>query len=62
MLWDTAQADDVFAEALLAGFENRAKFTRGTNFRAWMFPIITKKCFVANRRTGGHSRRPCLAN
>ena len=52
MLWNTAQADDVFAEALLAGFENRAKFQRGTNFRAWMFRIITNKCFVANRQTG----------
>jgi len=50
-LWDTGMAEDVFASAVLAGFENRHKFTPGTNFRAWMYRIITNKCFVANRET-----------
>lgn len=50
-LWDTGMAEDVFASAVLAGFENRDKFTPGTNFRAWMYRIITNKCFVANRET-----------
>lgn len=51
ILWDSAMADDVFASAVLAAFENRAKFTPGTNFRAWMYRIITNKCYVANRET-----------
>lgn len=54
-LWDPGVADDVFSSAVLAAWENRHKFTPGTNFRAWMYRIITNKCYVANRVTG---RRP----
>jgi RNA polymerase sigma-70 factor (ECF subfamily) len=50
-LWDTSQADDVFASAVLVAWENRHKFTPGTNFRAWVFRILVNKCFVANRET-----------
>lgn len=49
--WDPRQADDIFASAVLAAFENRHKFIPGTNFRAWMYRILTNKCFVANRET-----------
>lgn len=49
--WDSGVADDVFSEAVLAAYENRQKYTPGTNFRAWMFRIIANKCFVANRET-----------
>ena len=42
-------AEDVFASAVLAAYENRDKFAPGTNFRAWMFQILVNKCFVANR-------------
>ena len=48
-VWDHAMVDDVFASAVLAAFENRDKFTPGTNFRAWMFKILMNKCFSANR-------------
>lgn len=48
-LWDTSMAEDVFASAVLAAYENRHKFQPGTNFRAWMFKILMNKCFVANR-------------
>jgi RNA polymerase sigma-70 factor (ECF subfamily) len=51
-VWDTGVADDVFSQAVLAAYENRHKYTPGTNFRAWMFRILTNKCFVANRETG----------
>lgn len=51
-LWDSGMADDVFSSAVLAAWENQHKFTPGTNFRAWMYRIITNKCYVANRVTG----------
>jgi RNA polymerase sigma-70 factor (ECF subfamily) len=54
-VWDTGVAEDVFASAVLAAWENFHKFRRGTNFRAWMYRIITNKCYVANRVT---SRTP----
>lgn len=54
-LWDASEADDVFSEAILAAYENRHKYTPGTNFRAWMFRILQNKCFVANRETGRRS-------
>ncbi len=49
VVWDTGIADDVFSESVLAAYTSRDKFTPGTNFRAWMYRIITNKCFVANR-------------
>lgn len=50
-LWNASAADDVFSAAILAAYENRAKFRIGTNFRAWMYRILTNKCFVSNRET-----------
>ena len=49
VVWDTSVADDVFSEAVLAAYKSREKFTPGSNFRAWMYRIITNKCYVANR-------------
>jgi RNA polymerase sigma-70 factor (ECF subfamily) len=51
-VWDSGVAEDVFSQAVLAAYENRSKYTPGTNFRAWMFRILTNKCFVTNRETG----------
>jgi len=50
-VWDSSLADDVFASAVLAAYENRHRFEPGTNFRAWMFRILANKCFQANRET-----------
>ena len=50
-VWDSGVSEDVFSQAVLAAYENRHKYTPGTNFRAWMFRILMKKCFVANRET-----------
>jgi len=50
--WDSGVAEDVFQSAVLAAYENYHKFTPGTNFRAWVYRIITNKCYVANRNTG----------
>lgn len=49
--WDSSAADDIFSAAVLAAWENKHKFAPGTNFRAWMYRILTNKCFVANRET-----------
>ena len=46
---DADTAEDIFSSAVLAALDGRKKFTPGTNFRAWMYRIITNKCFVANR-------------
>lgn len=50
-VWDSGVADDVFSSGVLAAYENRQKYTPGTNFRAWMYRILLNKCFVANRET-----------
>ncbi len=50
-VWDTGAAEDVFSQGVLAAYENRSRFTPGTNFRAWMYRILTNKCYVANRET-----------
>jgi RNA polymerase sigma-70 factor (ECF subfamily) len=48
-VWDSSVAEDVFSSAVLAVYEDRARFAPGTNFRAWMFRILANKCFTANR-------------
>lgn len=50
-VWDRNVAEDAFASAVLAAWENWHKFEQGTNFRAWMYKILINKCFVANRET-----------
>ncbi|MCM8534376.1 MAG: RNA polymerase sigma factor [Lentisphaeraceae bacterium] len=48
-IWDTSVADDVFSSAVLAAYKSKSNFKEGSNFRAWMYRILTNKCFVANR-------------
>ena len=47
--WDAAAADDIYSSGVLVAWENWPKFRQGSNFRAWMYRILTNKCFVANR-------------
>lgn len=49
-LWNKDQAEDVFSSAVLAAYENRKSFRKGSNFRAWMYKILVNKCFAANRK------------
>ena len=51
-VWDSSVADDVFSSAVLAAYKSKENFKKGTNFRAWMYRILTNKCFVANREIG----------
>ena len=50
-VWNPSVAEDVFSSAIMAAYKQLAKFRDGTNFRAWVFKILTNKCFIANRET-----------
>jgi RNA polymerase sigma-70 factor, ECF subfamily len=53
-LWNGSDVEDVFAEGVLTAWEQRAKFRVGSNFRAWLYRILTNKFYVANRHTMRH--------
>lgn len=48
-VWNESVVEDVFSSAVLAAYKQLNKFEAGTNFRAWMYRILTNKCYVANR-------------
>ena len=50
-VWNPSVAEDVFSSAVIAAYKQLSKYRDGTNFRAWIFKILTNKCFVANRET-----------
>jgi RNA polymerase sigma-70 factor (ECF subfamily) len=50
-VWNASVAEDVFSSAVMAAWKQVVKFQKGSNFRAWMFRILTNKCYVANRET-----------
>ena len=50
-VWNDSDVDDVFSEAVLAAYRQLDRFEAGTNFRAWMYKILTNKAYVANRHT-----------
>ena len=54
-VWNPDTAEDVMSSAILAAYKQLDKFQKGTNFRAWMYRILTNKCFVANRETQSSS-------
>lgn len=54
-VWNADAAEDVMSSAVLAAYRQLDKFEKGTNFRAWMFRILTNKCYVANRETKRHA-------
>ena len=48
--WNTEMAEDVFSDAVMVAWEQREKFRKGSNFRAWMYRIVINKLYVANRQ------------
>jgi RNA polymerase sigma-70 factor (ECF subfamily) len=44
---DTEEANDLLQETLLKAFNNRDKFTEGTNLKAWLYTIM-KNTFITN--------------
>ncbi|NQZ66813.1 MAG: RNA polymerase sigma factor [Lentisphaeria bacterium] len=51
VVWNVSAAEDVFASAVQVAWTKKDSFIEGTNFRAWMYRILTNKCYVANRET-----------
>ena len=50
MLRDPSQIEDVLQAALRTAYEKFNLYTEGTNFKAWIFRILTLEIFAANRR------------
>ena len=49
-LWDKTQAEDIFSQGIMTAWEKRDSFQQGTNFRAWVYQILTYKCYTANKQ------------
>ena len=50
-VWNNSDVEDVFSDAVMAAWRQRERFQVGSNFRAWMYKILTNKAYVANRHT-----------
>jgi RNA polymerase sigma-70 factor (ECF subfamily) len=50
MLRDRAQVEDVLQTALMTAFARFDRYADGTNFRAWIFRILTLEVFNRNRK------------
>lgn len=48
---DAQAAEDLTQDALLKAWNGLARFTPGTNFRAWLF-CIARRCLIDRRRCG----------
>lgn len=55
MLGSYDEAEDLVQEALLRAWQSRARFSRGTNFRAWLYKVATNVCLDFLR---SHDRAP----
>jgi RNA polymerase sigma-70 factor (ECF subfamily) len=52
-----AEAEDLLQESVYRAFRSFGSFRRGTNFKAWMFRIVTN-CFISRKRS--EKRAPVL--
>jgi RNA polymerase sigma-70 factor, ECF subfamily len=50
MVWASQDARDVLHNALVRAIQAFARFQRGSNFRAWMYRIVTREALTANRK------------
>ena len=55
-LWDKSLCDDIFSQSMMTAWEKRMSFEQGTNFRAWVYQIITFKCYTANKQKHRHGQ------
>lgn len=51
-----AEAEDVLQESVMKAWRSFDRFQRGTNFKAWMFKIVTNT-FVSKKRSDAHAPR-----
>jgi RNA polymerase sigma-70 factor (ECF subfamily) len=51
-----AEAEDVLQESVMKAWRGFDRFQRGTNFKAWMFKILTNT-FVSRKRSEAHEPR-----
>ncbi len=52
MTGESASAEDLVQESVLRAFRSFGRFERGTNFRAWIFTILTNQYINEYRRKG----------
>ena len=57
MTQSRADAEDLLQESIYRAFRGFSGFRRGTNFKAWMFRIVTN-CFISSKRSA--KRAPLL--
>jgi RNA polymerase sigma-70 factor (ECF subfamily) len=50
MVWNGSDADDAIQNAVSRGFHAFDRYRDGTNFRAWMFKILTNETLALNRK------------
>ena len=50
MVWDAGDAEDAVQNAASRAFQAFDRYRDGTNFRAWMFKILTNEIFALNRK------------
>lgn len=50
LAWNEPDAPDAVQNAVLNAFRSFDRYHDGTNFRAWMFTILTHEIFKVNRR------------
>src|SRR5512135_1973043 len=50
LIWEPQEAPDALQNAVMRGFAGFDRYHEGTNFRAWMFKILTHEAFALNRK------------
>ncbi len=52
LIWDPQEAADALHNALVRAIAAFDRYRAGTNFRAWMYKILTHEVFALNRKHG----------
>jgi RNA polymerase sigma-70 factor, ECF subfamily len=50
LIWEAQEAPDALQNAVMRAFAAFDRYQEGTNFRAWMFKILTHEAFALNRK------------
>lgn len=50
MVWNDSDVEDAIQNAVSRAFQAFDRYRDGTNFRAWMFKILTNETFALNRK------------